>query len=66
MILPESFYRRDTLTVARELIGCTLVSRVDGEDVRGRIVEAEAYRGPLDPAAHSYRGRTERMRAGNG
>ncbi len=63
MILPESFYRRDTLTVARELIGCTLVSRVDGEDVRGRIVEAEAYRGPLDPAAHSYRGRTERVRA---
>lgn len=63
MILPESFYRRDTLTVARELIGCTLVSRVDGEDVRGRIVEAEAYRGPLDPAAHSYWGRTERVRA---
>ena len=63
MILPESFYRRDTLTVARELIGCTLVSRVDGEDVRGRIVEAEAYCGPLDPAAHSYRGRTERVRA---
>ncbi len=63
MILPEEFYRRDTLTVARELIGCTLISRVDGQEARGRIVEAEAYRGPLDPAAHSYRGRTQRVRA---
>ena len=63
MILPEAFYRRDTLTVARELIGCTLVSRVDGREVRGRIVEAEAYRGPLDPASHAYRGPTERVRA---
>ena len=63
MILPEEFYRRDTLTVARELIGCTLISRVDGQEAAGRIVEAEAYRGPLDPAAHSYRGRTQRVRA---
>lgn len=63
MILPEDFFRRDTLRVARELIGCTLVSRVGGKEVRGMIVETEAYRGPLDPAAHSYRGRTERVRA---
>ena len=63
MILPEAFYRRDTLTVARELIGCTLISRVDGQEARGRIVEAEAYRGPLDPASHAYRGPTERVRA---
>ncbi len=63
MILPESFYRRDTLTVARELVGCTLISRAGGGETRGVIVETEAYRGPLDPAAHSYRGRTERVRA---
>ncbi len=63
MILPEAFYRRDTLTVARELIGCTLISRVDGQEARGQIVEAEAYRGPLDPASHAYRGPTERVRA---
>lgn len=63
MILTEDFFRRDTLTVARELIGCTIVSRVDGHETRGMIVEAEAYCGPRDPAAHSYRGRTERVRA---
>ena len=63
MILPVEFYKRDTLTVARELIGCTLVSSVGGTETRGVIVEAEAYRGPIDPAAHSYKGRTERVRA---
>lgn len=63
MILTVDFYRRDTLTVARELIGCTLVSRADGAETRGVIVETEAYRGRVDPAAHSYRGRTERVRA---
>ncbi len=63
MILPVEFYKSDTLTVARELIGCTLVSHVGGAETRGVIVEAEAYRGPIDPAAHSYKGRTERVRA---
>ncbi len=63
MIAPLDFYRRDTLTVARELLGCTLVSRVGGVETRGVIVETEAYRGPSDPASHAYRGRTERVRA---
>lgn len=63
MILPSDFFCRDTLAVARELLGCVLVSRVGGEETRGVIVETEAYRGPLDPAAHSYRGRTQRVRA---
>ncbi len=63
MLLTEDFFRRDTLTVARELIGCTVVSLAGGRETRGRIVETEAYCGPRDPAAHSYRGRTERVRA---
>ncbi len=63
MIAPLDFFRRDTLTVARELLGCTLVSRVDGQETRGIIVETEAYCGPSDPASHAYRGRTERVRA---
>ena len=65
MIAPLDFFRRDTLTltVARELLGCTLVSRVDGAETRGIIVETEAYCGPSDPASHAYRGRTERVRA---
>jgi DNA-3-methyladenine glycosylase len=58
--LPRQFYARDTLTVARELIGMHLVHD-DGRTRRiGRIVETEAYMGPEDLAAHSSRGRTAR------
>jgi DNA-3-methyladenine glycosylase len=56
-VLPRAFYARPVLTVAREVIGKFLVSEsVDGV-TRGRIVESEAYRGPSDRAAHSFRGR---------
>lgn len=58
--ITRDFYARDTLTVARELIGMHLV-HVHGDTLRaGRIVETEAYRGPEDLAAHSSRGRTPR------
>ena len=58
--LPRSFYARETLTVAHELIGLHLVRvGVHGRQV-GRIVETEAYKGPHDLAAHSARGRTKR------
>ena len=55
--LTREFYTRDSLTVARELLGKVLVHRLDGETLAGRIVEAEAYQGPEDWAAHSYGGR---------
>ena len=56
----RAFYARETLTVARELIGMHLV-HADGGTLRtGRIVETEAYQGPEDLAAHSSRGRTRR------
>jgi DNA-3-methyladenine glycosylase len=46
------------LTVARELLGKLLVVPTkNGKRVSGKIVEAEAYRGPQDRAAHSYGGR---------
>lgn len=60
MILPRSFYARDTVKVARSLPGNVLV-RVSGKVVmRGRIVEVEAYRGLDDPASHAFRGQTPR------
>jgi DNA-3-methyladenine glycosylase len=53
--LRQNFFARDVHAVARDLIGATLL--VDG--VGGKIVEVEAYHHE-DPAAHGYRGRTER------
>ena len=54
--LPREFYLRDeTLEIARELLGKILVVPSDtGERVSGIIVEAEAYLGAIDKAAHSY------------
>jgi DNA-3-methyladenine glycosylase len=60
--LPRTFYARDTVTVARELLGKWLVHRVNGVERIGRIVEVEAYVGPHDLASHSSKGLTARNR----
>jgi DNA-3-methyladenine glycosylase len=61
--LGRGFYRRSTLTVARELMGQRLVRVVDGQRVSGLIVEVEAYIGEDDAACHAARGRTPRNEA---
>ncbi len=51
------FCRRDTLRIARELLGQLLVvPNGDGQRISGMIVETEAYLGEADKAAHSYGG----------
>jgi DNA-3-methyladenine glycosylase len=53
--LTKSFFNRSVHEVAPDLIGATLL--VNG--VGGRLIEVEAYH-QTDPAAHSFRGPTER------
>ena len=52
--LTRDFYERDTLLVARALLGKYLVHRVDGVPLCGRITETEAYIGRMDKACHAY------------
>lgn len=58
--LKRSFYNRDTITVAKELLGKCIVHQCNDKRYIGKIVEVEAYLGSHDLAAHSARGRTKR------
>ena len=60
--LNRDFYNRDSLIVAKELLGKVLVHEIDGQKISTKIVETEAYMGINDKAAHSYGGRrTQRV-----
>lgn len=52
--LDRSFYNRNVLTVAEEILGKILVHKTPEGIVKGRIVEVEAYDGTMDKAAHAY------------
>lgn len=60
--LTKSFYERDALSVARDLIGCLFVREHPHGRMGVRLVETEAYRGEIDPGSHGYRGPTDRNR----
>jgi DNA-3-methyladenine glycosylase len=62
-IIPRSFYGKDTIDVAKDLLGKILVRRINGMIISGIISETEAYRYKDDPASHSFGGRTERNKA---
>jgi len=59
-ILPRDFYARNTVKVAKDLLGKRLVRIRNKNRMEGRIVEVEAYRGSDDPASHAFRGPTPR------
>jgi len=58
--LPQGFYARPTLTVARDLLGMRLVRLLDGVRLSGIIIETEAYIGETDLGCHAKAGWTRR------
>jgi len=63
MIKSKSFYLQDGLTLAKKLIGKYLVRKLNGYELKGKIVETEAYMGINDQGSHTYGGkRTERTK----
>lgn len=62
-ILHQSFYQRDTVIVAKDLIGKILVREYNGTLLTGIIIETEAYCADDDPASHAFNGKTKRNAA---
>ncbi|MGZ3770678.1 MAG: DNA-3-methyladenine glycosylase [Bdellovibrio sp.] len=63
-LLPQAFYLRNTVTVAKSLLGKVLNIKISGKRQRARIVEVEAYLGIKDRAAHTFGDRhTERTKS---
>lgn len=62
MRLKRKFFNRNTVVVARELLGMYLVRKIRGEIIRVRITETEAYCGTWDLACHASRGLTPRTK----
>ena len=52
--LNRDFFNRHTVEVAKELIGKYLVRNTKRGNIVGRIIEVEAYLGPIDKACHTY------------
>ena len=57
--MDKNFFERNTLLVARELLGCRILRTTENGILSGIIVETEAYTQD-DPACHAFRGKTPR------
>ena len=63
MSLPRKFFARDTVLVAKELLGKKLVRKIGSKIISGIIIETEAYRQNDDAASHAFSGITPRNEA---
>jgi DNA-3-methyladenine glycosylase len=57
------FQSKNTIRVAKSLLGKFLVRRYKGKTTAYKITEVEAYDGFQDKASHAHRGKTERNKA---
>ena len=59
-ILKSEFFNRNSVLVARDLIGKFLIRKIGNNKVKYKIVETEAYEGFKDKASHAHIGQTKR------
>lgn len=50
----QDFFLSDAVSLAKKLLGKILIRNIDGQQIKARIVETEAYMGATDRASHSY------------
>ena len=62
-MLPREFYLKDTVNVAKNMLGKRIIREIGRHRVSGIITETEAYRHKDDPASHAFRRVTDRNRA---
>ena len=62
-VISRSFFKRPTLTVARDLLGQRLVKLEGNQRIAGLITETEAYIGTKDDGCHARAGLTNRNRS---
>jgi DNA-3-methyladenine glycosylase len=58
--LGRAYFRQPAEKLAEDLIGRILVRRLGAKRLRARLVETEAYLGPVDLASHASKGKTRR------
>ena len=58
--LPRKFYSKDTVLVAKKILGKRIIRKIGNKEISGIITETEAYRHNDDPASHAFRKITER------
>lgn len=56
-LLDRNFYNTNSIVLAKALLGKIIIYDYENEKLMAKIVETEAYMGPTDKAAHSYKNR---------
>ena len=59
-LVETDFHSKDTVALARSLLGKYLVAKQGDQEIATPITEVEAYDGPDDLACHASKGRTKR------